>query len=139
MTADYSEQCVICGRPILQVTATATGGLCRGCERARAQQASSARWAEARHDGLAPLTARNFSALASDPDLERACHVVFDKAHWKWTVMGREALSGGEITVIAVETFFGETCNGGLAQYLGNESGAFGNDVSEALLRVGPP
>src|SRR5688572_29242303 len=128
MTAEYSERCVSCGRPIPQVTATATGGFCRGCERTRAQEASLARWDEARRDGLAPLTARDFIALGSEPDLERACHVVFDKAHWKWTVMGREALSLGEVTVIAVETFFGETCNGGLTQYLGNESGAFGNE-----------
>lgn len=49
-------------------------------------------------------------------DLEAACHVAFDKAHTKWC---------------------DEVCNGGFVQYLGNESGAFAQDLPEALTRVG--
>jgi hypothetical protein len=78
-----------------------------------------------------------FIAATTSADLEAVCHFIFGRAHTKWSDHGSAALSVGERTVIAVETFVGETCNGGLIQYLGNESGAFAKDLPEALMRVG--
>src|SRR5262245_11019714 len=118
MNNEYTEACSICGRPILPITASKTGGICRGCQTAKSAAANRARWEEARRTGLIPLRRSEFAALAIDLDQERTCHVVFDKAHWKWTVHGLEQLTIGERTVIAVETFFGECCNGGFLQYL---------------------
>ncbi len=48
-----------------------------------------------------------------------------------------EGLTIGERTVLAVESFFGETCNGGINQYLVNEGGAFAQELPEALTRCG--
>lgn len=124
----------MCGRPIFAATARATGGVCRPCLRPRAEPA-----AEDLHERDAPaqLSAEQFETVAATADVVAACHLVFEKAHTKWSRHGHEALNTGERTVIAVETFFGETCNGGLIQFLGNESGAFAQDLPEALMRVG--
>ena len=84
-----------------------------------------------------PLLLPDFVHSTASTDLEAVCHFIFGRAHTKWTDYGSAALTVGERTVIAVETFVGETCNGGLIQYLGNESGAFARDLPEALMRVG--
>jgi hypothetical protein len=83
------------------------------------------------------MTPYDFNLLCSNKDTEAACHAVFDQAHDKWTEHGRASLTEGEITVLCVETFFGETCNGGLFQYLWNESGMLAQYASAALRRVG--
>jgi len=83
------------------------------------------------------MTTYDFSLLRSRNDAEAVCDAVFGQAHDKWTEHGRALLTEGEITVLCVETFFGETCNGGLWQYLWNESGILAQYASAALRRVG--
>jgi hypothetical protein len=86
----------------------------------KAKAANQVKWEESRRIGIIPFNGSEFAALSVESDREGACHAVFDKAHWKWTIHGIEQLTVGERTVIAVETFFGECCNGGLYQYLTN-------------------
>jgi hypothetical protein len=68
--------------------------------------------------------------------MEAACHPVFDEATKRLAVAGRGALTEGQITVVCVETFFGEVCNGGLQQYLINQSPT-ASACANALRRVG--
>lgn len=82
------------------------------------------------------MTPYDFSRLMSSEDSEAICHGVFDQAHDKWTQDGRAALTEGELTVLCVEAFFGETLNGGLEQYLFNESGLLAQFGCASLRRV---
>jgi hypothetical protein len=81
----------------------------------------------------------DFARLRDTPDKEALCHAVFDEAHSKWTLDGLTALNLEQITVICVETFFGEVLNGGLEQFLSNESGRLASHGPAALRRVGLP
>jgi hypothetical protein len=78
-----------------------------------------------------------------DPDkdylMEKTCHQHFDVAHTKWSSLGAASLSQKERVTLAVETFYGEVTNGGLLQYLGNESGAFAQWSVEAFQTIGIP
>lgn len=78
-----------------------------------------------------------FSKVCGYKDPERAIEIVFDEAHDKWTTEGRSGLTEGQLTVLAVETFFGEVLNGGFYQYFSNESGGLSLLAPNALRRVG--
>jgi len=75
----------------------------------------------------------------ADKQMELVCHRFFDMAHSKWRKLGSSALSEKEKYVLAVETFYGEVTNGGLLQYLDNESGAFAGWAADAFEAVGIP
>ncbi|HUG71451.1 MAG TPA: DUF4375 domain-containing protein [Pirellulaceae bacterium] len=79
----------------------------------------------------------DFAKIRECPNKEAACHAVFDEAHTKWTFEGRNAINESQLTVMCVETYFGEVCNGGIDQYLFNESGRNASFGPEALRRVG--
>lgn len=76
----------------------------------------------------------DFSQLSQSLDAEAATHRVFDQAYGKWISDGADALTVGELTVYCVETTFSEVCNGGIAQYLGNESGQLAKYCPDALV-----
>lgn len=80
---------------------------------------------------------QEFAKIRNATNKEAACHAVFDEAHNKWTYEGRGAINESQLAVMCVETFFGEVCNGGLEQYLFNESGRTAGFGPEALRRVG--
>src|SRR5262245_27439751 len=79
----------------------------------------------------------DFAKLRDCEDMERVCHAVFNEAHDKWSEEGRESINTSQLTVLCVETFFGEVCNGGLPQFLSNESGRNASFAPNALRRVG--
>jgi Domain of unknown function (DUF4375) len=81
----------------------------------------------------------DFAKLRDCPDKEAACHAVFYEAHNKWSFEGRREINESQLTVLCVETFFGEVCNGGLDQYLWNSSGRIASFGPDALRRVGLP
>jgi hypothetical protein len=137
MTAQRTSTCRICARPLFDFVAKKTGGLCRGCAHKQATENVAAVREQEEREADRPLTHEDFEMVCQSTDLEAACHLVFGKAHSKWSKRGPSALTIGERTLLAVETFFGETCNGGVDQYLGNESGKLTEDLPEALLRVG--
>ena len=95
------------------------------------------------------MTSYDFAKLQDETDLERAIGVVFDEAHDKWTDLILddesndqrydilEVLTEGQITVLVVETYFGEVLNGEHYQYFSNESGGLANYAPAALRRVG--
>ena len=133
--------CRQCGRDILERTAQKTGGLCRPCEKRPATLLREAEVAaqiqKARQDAINDLATDKLEFIRSSEDLEAVCSFLFDRVHSKWTFLGEGCLSVAERTLIAVETFFGETCNGGINQYLVNEGGAFAQELPEALARCG--
>lgn len=81
----------------------------------------------------------DFAKLRNSANKERACHAVFNEAHTKWSSEGGDTINESQRTVMCVETYFGEVCNGGLDQYLFNESGRIASYGPEALRRVGLP
>jgi hypothetical protein len=81
----------------------------------------------------------DFANHMNSSNKEVACHAVFDEIHTKWTFEGRDALNEAQLTVLCVETFFGEVCNGGFEQYLFNEAGRNASLGPAALRRVGLP
>ena len=97
------------------------------------------------------MTPYDFAKIAEERDLERALEGVFEEAHEKWTDERMElndeevwtdeqsaaCLTEGQITVLVVETYFGEVLNGGHYQYLSNESGGLANFAPAVLRRVG--
>lgn len=81
----------------------------------------------------------DFAKIRGCTDQEAACRAVFEEAHTKWSFEGRAAINRSQLTVMCVETFFGEVCNGGLDQYLCNESGRNASFGPEALRSVSLP
>ena len=79
----------------------------------------------------------DFQEVRDATDIESATHAIFDEAHEKWSDEGRESLSAGQLTVLAVETYFGEVLNGGFWQYFSNESGGLANVAATARREVG--
>ena len=69
-------------------------------------------------------------------DREAAVHTVTSDASRKWREHGKASLTEGQITVLCVEWFFGEVCNGGIDQYLFNQSGRMASEGPGALERV---
>jgi hypothetical protein len=87
----------------------------------------------------AAMSTFEFAEIVNSADVEAATHRVFGRAYMKWITQGPEALTEGEVTVYCVETTFGEVCNGGIEQYLTNESGALAEHCPAAFRRVGLP
>ncbi len=71
--------------------------------------------------------------------IEYFCEDFCEAAHAKWTNQGSSGLTAKEKHSLAVETFYGEVLNGGLQQYLGNESGTFAQWADEAFEAIGIP
>lgn len=145
-------KCTRCDRMILPVTAKVNQGLCGHCRRLANRESfeeTVASW-ERDHskipgthgipepaDLALAIRARQMRAMLSGEDqMEKVCHDFFAAAHTKWTQRGAGSLSPKERHVLAVETFVGEMANGGLPQYLGNESRAFANWASEGFERI---
>jgi hypothetical protein len=150
-------KCLRCDNQILEATARRNHGLCAICksnDNSAAFEAAVQGWIdnpatlpgtngipEPRDIALA-LAARQLKSRlypTADDRMEFACHKFFDVAHAKWSRRGPSALSDKERHVLAVETFYGEVNNGGLIQYLGNESGAFAGWAAEAFDAIGIP
>ncbi len=78
-----------------------------------------------------------FQEITNATDTETVTQTVFDQAYVKWITFGNDALTVGELTVYCVETTFEEVCNGGIGQYLGNESGQLAKYCPDSLQRLG--
>jgi hypothetical protein len=147
-------ECRTCGTVITEISAAKHGGLCAPCRRgsvrcvrcgvpqpprssnlcAACQAASPAEVPSA-----GPLLTSGEFEEISRLDREPACHLIFDRIHDRWTAHGKRSLSEKQIALFAVETFFGEVCNGGFYQYLTNESGGLANHLVASLKVVGLP
>jgi hypothetical protein len=148
-------KCDRCDRMILELTANANHGLCGQCikdEQRRVFAETVEGWIrnpetlpgtngipEPDDIALAIRAAQLRSARTPEGQMELACHAFFATAHEKWSERGAKALSEKEKHVLAVETFYGEVLNGGLLQYLGNESHAFANWAADGFDRIGIP
>lgn len=142
-------KCARCDRMILYVTAKSNDGLCGHCVKVAQREKFEevvASWErdpttipgtngipEPADIALAVRARQMREANTEASHIEKVCHDFFDAAHTKWSERGADSLSGKERHVLAVETFYGEVTNGGLLQYLGNESHAFANWASEGF------
>jgi hypothetical protein len=154
-------KCLHCDHMILEVTARLNEGLCGHCH----ARASSASW-RANRDKLVKgwladpktLPGTNGIPLPNEIGLAQAaneirtrlfptdadkkenfCAHFFNAAHNQWMARGSSSLSDKQKHSLAVETFHGEVCNGGLMQYLTNESGAFANWAADGFDAIGIP
>lgn len=149
---DDRIKCLRCDRLILPITAKTNEGLCGQCRNAAHREEFEAIVASWERDpttipgtngipeptGIAlAIRARQMREAHSEASrIEKACHDYFDAAHAKWRAQGAEALSSKERHVLAIETFYGEVSNGGLTQYLTNESHAFANWAAEGFEKI---
>jgi len=150
-------KCLRCDNRILEVTAKVNQGLCGHCKR-DAERESFQRtvrgWIEnpetlpGTHGNPEPidmglsLAANQIRARLyprEEDRIENYCHDVFDAAHAKWHAKGSRKLSLKEKVVLSVESFHGEVLNGGIEQYLFNESGAFAQWAEEGFRLIGIP
>ena len=150
-------KCCECDNLILETTAKRNNGLCRSCrnrhERAEFESIVDG-WIRnpetlpgtneiPEPDDLALALRAHQLRAAMYPDeeaiMEGFCHKLFGEAHDKWCQSGSSSLTVKERHTLAIETFYGEVTNGGLLQYLGNESGAFSNWSVEAFEVIGLP
>lgn len=150
-------KCLRCDAFILGVTARVNFGLCGHCKRDKDKSDFDAvvqGWIDnpqtlpGTHGNPDPedislqvAAAQIRSRLYPNREdiMQEGCQKVFDEAHERWTKNGSGALSEREKVTLAVETFYGEVNNGGLLQYLSNESGAFAQWAAEAFERIGIP
>ena len=150
-------KCNKCGVMILEVTAKYNNGMCAPCKsdysRNKVDEVIQG-WIDnpetlpgangiptPKDIVLAMAASRVRSQLfpTEEDKMESLCHDFFDRAHNKWGRFGPFFLNKKEKYVLAVETFYGEVWNGGLLQYLGNESGAFANWADKAFDVIGIP
>ena len=150
-------KCTRCDNEILEATARKNNGLCAICKSDQHRldlDAVVQSWTErpetlpvthgiplpddmALRIAASQLKKRLFPD--ADDQMELVCHKFFDRAHTKWRICGARALSDKEKHALAVETFYGEVLNGGLIQYLSNESGAFAGWAVEAFEAIDIP
>lgn len=142
---------------ILEVTARLNGGLCASCH-ATESKAAFDRTVQGWINNPETLPGTNGIPMPKDIGLsiaarqvhgrlfptqedkmEQVCHAFVDKAHNTWLFRGSSALNAKQKHALAVETFYGEVCNGGLLQYLSNESGFFANWAAEGFQAIGIP
>lgn len=142
---------------ILEVTARLNGGLCASCHSTESK-AKFDKTVQGWIDNPETLPGTNGIPMPKDIGLsiaarqvhgrlfptqedkmEQVCHAFVDKAHNTWLFRGSSALNARQKHALAVETFYGEVCNGGLEQYLLNESGSFANWAVEGFLAIGIP
>jgi hypothetical protein len=150
-------ECKTCKTSILEVTAKYNDGMCAPCSSDHSS-AEFNKTVQSWLDNPAILPGTNgipepssiaLSIRASqiraqlnptkEDIMQRECHDAFDKAHDKWMSKGSSSLTNKEKFVLVVETFYGNFTNGGLVQFLGNESGCFANWAEDAFEVIGIP
>ena len=140
-------ECKACKTSILEVTAKYNNGMCVPCNQ---NQESIAFHKTVQSWRENPKTLPGTNGIPEPEDIalkiaasqiraelnptkedimERDCYLAFDKAHDKWMAKGSSKLTDREKHILVAETFYGEFTNGGLIQFLGNESGSFANWV----------
>jgi hypothetical protein len=82
------------------------------------------------------MTPETFKRLRDTQDEELLSHVVCAEADDAFFSKGLRAVKASQLTVLCVETFFGEVCNGGLMQFIDNQS-RIARFAPEALDTVG--
>lgn len=150
-------KCTNCDNQILEATARKNNGLCAICKRDKDRADFDAvvqGWKdnpktlpgthgipEPESISLRMAASQLKSRLYPEADdiQEAVCHEYFAEALNKWTKYGSAVLSQKEKYTLAVETFYGEVTNGGLLQYLGNQSGAFAEWAVDAFEAIGIP
>ena len=149
--------CKICNTSILEVTAKFNEGMCAPCKSDHSKNEFDKTIQGWRNNpstipgtngipepgnivlriAASQLRAELFPT--NEDNMQRICHEAFDKAHDKWMSFRKLLLTKREKFILATETFYGEVTNGGIIQYLGNESGAFANWSVEAFEAIGIP
>jgi hypothetical protein len=125
--------CTVCGRDILQSTADRKGGLCAPCE----MKASTASRPQPKFvTPVPPVSRATLDDLIIAGQSDRAISVLFELAEDKVNFRPDE-MTEGDIIVYTVETFLGETCNGGFGQYLTNQSGGWAHHCGSSLRKIG--
>ncbi|MDF9832834.1 hypothetical protein M2103_001048 [Ereboglobus sp. PH5-5] len=148
-------KCIACDRLVLPVTAKFNDGLCGYCiQHVRRKKFDEIVAGWMRDPSTLPGTngipePSDFALAIKAAELRdlrtlrgkqrEACGIFFSEAYAKWYESGPDALTPKEKHILAIETFIGEITNGGIIQYLGNESHAFANWAAEGFDQIGFP
>ncbi|MDF1740527.1 MAG: DUF4375 domain-containing protein [Verrucomicrobiales bacterium] len=150
-------KCERCVSMILETTAKANEGLCGLCIREKGKEDFDAiveGWVDdpstlpGAHGNpepenfalkLAASQIRGRLYPTEEDKIENFCENFFEAAHTKWSNQGSSSLTAKEKHFLAIETFYGEVLNGGLLQYLANESGSFAQWADESFEAIGIP
>lgn len=122
--------CTTCGREILVATADRNGGLCGPCRknvnRPRTQYV---------YKQPPPVSRGELDEYIISKPAAFIIEALFDPACDKVNFRPDEMTEGDEI-VYTVWTFLGEVCNGGIQQYLGNQSGGWAHRCGPSLRKI---
>lgn len=146
-------KCRQCDHMILDVTAKINDGLCANCRSSQNKtmfETTVAGWLKnpatlpgsngnpvPRDIALAIRANQIRQQLANPNSAAAVIGQFFDAAYDVWIERGPNALTEKEKAVLSIETFFGEITNGGIVQFLSNESHAFAGWAAKSLRTVG--
>lgn len=129
--SEPKTNCSSCGASILQRTADRNVGLCAPCHR-------KATWPppEDVFTPVAPVSRGTLDDLIIKHPRDVVIGALFEPACDKVNFRPSE-MTEGDIIVYTIWTFLGETNNGGIIQYLTNQSGGWAHHCGPSLRRVG--
>jgi hypothetical protein len=129
--SEPKTNCSSCGCQILQSTADRNGGLCAPCHRKATSPPAE--------EIITPIPPVSRSALDDliiqhprDAVIDALFYPASDKVNFRPSKM-----TEGDIIVYTIWTFLGETCNGGIIQYLTNQSGGWAHLCGPSLREIG--
>lgn len=129
--SEPKTKCTNCGREILVVTAQRNAGLCGPCKN------------DVDHPRVPyvyqqpdPVSRGELDNMIISKPADFVIEALFDPACDKVNFRPDEMTEGDEI-VYTVWTFLGEVCNGGIQQYLGNQSGDWAHRCGPSLRKIG--
>jgi|GEM_PF-5603670 len=130
--------CPQCGAEFLQTTAVATGGLCMKCVNTRRVQELLAKAAAQLPKAVPAITRAQLDKLVKQKSPSDLVDALFDPAYDKVSFRPDE-LTEGDIIIYNISTLIGEVCNGGIMQYMTNESGQWAHHCGRSLRTIGLP
>lgn len=83
-----------------------------------------------------PVSMVHLNALIASHQMDRAIDALFDAAYDKVSFRPGE-MTSGDILVYNISTFVGEVANGGVTQYILNESGRWAPHLLQSLYTIG--
>ncbi len=130
--SEPKTNCSSCGCQIPQRTADRNGGLCAPCHR----KATSPPPPEEVFKPVPPVTRAALDDAIIQHQRDAVIDILFDPACDKVNFRPAE-MTEGDIIVYTIWTFLGETCNGGIIQYLTNQSGGWAHHCGPSLRQIG--
>ncbi len=129
--SEQTTECVSCGGTISQTTADRNGGLCSLCSRS-VSPSPDARTVTPKR----PVSRATVDDLILTRRIRTVLSLLFSNARDKANFRPSQ-MTEGDIIVYSVLSFRNEIRDGGIIQYLSNESGAWAHQCGPSLRTIG--